>query len=90
MGSQRKRVVGAVVHLLTISWGRPVLTWAGSTHRAQNGKEIAYFLSSYFLIQTAAGISKEGNEMQRDLGKKFNLLILQLSDLCRWQNTWKS
>lgn len=34
--------------------------------------------------ETAAGISKEGNGRQRDLEKRFNLLILQLSGLYRW------
>lgn len=32
---------------------------------------MAHFLLSYFLIQTAAGISKEGNGRQRDLEKKI-------------------
>jgi len=64
----------------------------GQAHtRVQNGKETAHFLLSYFLIPTAAGISQEVNGRQRDLEKKeFNLLIPQLSDVCRWQNPWKS
>lgn len=48
------------------------------------------FLLAYFPGQTAAGVSKKamgGREIWR---KKFNLLILQQSDLCGWHNTGKS
>lgn len=91
MGLPKEEGVGGLPPTHSPLWWADAGPHLGQTDaQSSKWKRSSRFLLPYFPVQTAAGVSKKamgGREMWR---KKFNLLILQQSDLCSWQNTGTS